>query len=331
MSASDIPYQLRPNKFIDRQVFLDLLSRLLPHIGPENCAYVSMGGRHMVDHAAIYRRLGISNLLSFDRDQQVVCRQNFNRPIAQTICREMESGNIPGQLDAILDEFSSAENVVLWLDYTDPSARLSQLQELVETLKSLRAKDIVRITMNAHVGTIGAPNNWKDRGYKSPAAARCAKLRGQLGDLLPNEITAVDEHSFPYDLSKSIKLAVSKAQYERADVRFELLLLTTYKDGQRMLTASLRVVEPPLSKNRATEIDSWPFRSRNWSDVLHIDAPDLSLREKHKIDQYLGRSPGYILDRLNFLLAEDREESIRAIKSYKRLHRYYPAFHHIES
>jgi hypothetical protein len=238
---------------------------------------------------------------------------------------------MPPKLDDILEEFSSAENLVIWLDYTDPKARLTQLQELTEALKSLRPKDIIRITMNANIGTIKSPNDWEKQGHKSPAAARCKTLREQVGDFLPIEIESVNETSFPYDLSNCIRLAVSKAHLEQDEVRFELLLLTTYRDGQRMLTATLRVVKPPLSKNRAKELKSWPFRSKSWSDILFIDAPDLSLREKHKIDQYLTRSPSYILDRLNFQPADDQEKSIQAIKSYKRLHRYYPAFHHIES
>ena len=186
----------------------------------------------------------------------------------QTVCRAMESGNIPGELDSILDGFSSAENLVVWLDYTEAKTRLAQLQELIEVLKSLRARDIIRITMNAHAKTINVPDKWKEQGYSSPASARCAYLRRQLGNFLPNEIETVDANNFPYVLSKCIQLAVSKAENEQDDACYELLLLTTYRDGQRMLTATLRVVEPPVSRNRAKEIKSWPIRSKNWSDIL---------------------------------------------------------------
>ena len=84
MSGDEIPYQLRPNKFIDRQMFLELLSRLVMPRGPENYVYVSMGGRHLVDHYAIYNKLGIQALFSFDFDRNEVARQKFNRPTGVT-------------------------------------------------------------------------------------------------------------------------------------------------------------------------------------------------------------------------------------------------------
>ncbi len=44
MNGAEIPYQLRPSKFIDRQIFMELLSRLIQVRGPENYIYISMGG-----------------------------------------------------------------------------------------------------------------------------------------------------------------------------------------------------------------------------------------------------------------------------------------------
>ncbi|MCG8433942.1 MAG: hypothetical protein MJA83_07925 [Gammaproteobacteria bacterium] len=330
MSAQNIPYQLRPNKFIDRQVFVDLLSRILPTVGVENYAYVSMGGRHLVDHSTVYRQLGIRHLLSFDMDPEIVRRQLCNKPIDVTVCWEMKSSSLPSQIDSIFEKFDKASNLVVWLDYTNPNERLTQLQELIEVLKCLKANDILRITLNAQIGSIEA-GNWRQEGHATPGVARLAKLKGQLGELVPTSTRHIDEANFPIILANCVGLAVAKAELECDEVCFKPILATTYKDGQRMMTVAIRAVDRMERSQEIPGLTGWPLRAAKWDDVVSIEAPDLSMREKLKIDQYLNKPPSYILRRLHFMPAEDHERSLRALQSYKQLHRYYPAFHHVES
>ena len=45
MSAgSSLPYRLRPNKAVDRELFLSLLTRLAPKLSLEKYHYVGLGG-----------------------------------------------------------------------------------------------------------------------------------------------------------------------------------------------------------------------------------------------------------------------------------------------
>ena len=88
-------------KFIDRQLFIDLLSRRIARIGAEKYLYISMGGRHLVDHRIIYRQLGIPNLFSFDDDGKIIERQRFNKPNGRAICEEMSSGSLAGRIDEL--------------------------------------------------------------------------------------------------------------------------------------------------------------------------------------------------------------------------------------
>lgn len=332
MSGSQIPYQLRPNKFIDRQLFMELLGRILPRVGNEKYIYISMGGRHLADHHGVYRQLGIRNLFSFDMDSDIVQRQLFNRPTATTICEEMLSGALPSKIDELSSKFSKTTNLVVWLDYTAPGARRKQLQELIEVLGKLQPNDILKITLNSHLPTLGpGEGELKKEGFDSVKEFRLEKLKRQLSDFVPTDQEVFDAEEFPLALSNCIGLAVSKAESQSSEVCFVPELITTYQDGHRMMTVTIRACRPDEKSVCPIELKEWQFRASDWSDMNYIEAPDLSTKERLRIDQYLNKSPRYILERLNFSPASNHDESLKVIKSYKRLHRYYPDFHHIEA
>jgi hypothetical protein len=334
MTAEDIPYQLRPNKFIDREVFVDLLCRLVPAIGADRYIYFSMGGKHLVDHVAVYRHVGITRLFSFDVNPLLVGRQKFNRPIDSAMCDELAASALPTKIDAMADLFPGATNVVVWLDYTDPHNRLAQLQELVEVAKRLQPGDILRITLNANLGTLDGKSGsafWKDEGFETLPLYRAAKLKGVLGDFVPEDVKAIGEDDFPAILGRCVGLALSKAEAEKAALSYRPILLTTYRDGQRMVSATCVALPRADIEKEIAVLRSWPFLPANWGDVVRISAPDLSLREKLKIDESLSSAPDAVLESLGFLLSTNKERSIEAIESYQKMHRYYPSFHHIDS
>ncbi|WP_425079720.1 O-methyltransferase [Ruegeria denitrificans] len=333
MSGSSIPYRLRPNKFIDREIFVDLINHLVPQRGASKYVYISMGGQHLVDHSVVYRRAGISNLYSFDFEEEVVLRQNFNKPIDTVYCEAIKSEQLAGRLDEIMARFEGSENVIVWLDYTSPSERLEQLQEVEAVAKRLQPGDILRATFNTNIGSLDEGGNsaaWKEAGSSGPGEYRCERLRTQIGEYLPTEMKEVGDSEFPAAMSEATSIALSKASLESAaGLVFRPVLLTTYKDGQRMTTATVIVDndEHPFRSDSQT----WQFLPSGWTDILEISAPDLSTREKFRIDQELSNSSHQIHAAFGFPLSENAAKSIRAIESYKKLRRYYPAFQHTEA
>jgi hypothetical protein len=330
MSGDDIPYQLRPRKFVDRQLFLELLTRLIVPIGIEKYAYVSMGGRHMVDHFAIYNQFGIDALYSFDIDPNTVKRQRFNRPLGSAHCVEMPSGQLPSKLDEILSKFPNKTNLIVWLDYTNVDRR-AQLQEVVETLVRLKPGDVFRVTMNADVRTIGNAENWKKEGAISPGAWRLAKLKDQAVEFLPTDLTEITKGNFPISIISAIRTAVAKAATLAPGIFFHPILLTTYADGSPMVTAACVVSD---SENKATALPQclrrWKFACKSWTNVMHIDVPTLSSRESARLSSQLHRGPKAMSGAFKFFLGADEAESLKALVSYRELHRYYPMFRNID-
>jgi hypothetical protein len=330
MSGEDIPYQLRPNKFIDRQMFIELLSRLIVPRGPEKYVYVSMGGRHLIDHHAIYNQLGIEAQFSFDQSQNEILRQNFNRPTGKTMCVVMNSADLPGQIDTIFQKFRSKKNLIVWLDYTNTDRR-SQLQEMVQTIEKLSHGDVLRITMNANPQTLCDGDEWKKAEAKGPAEYRADRLRLQVGEFLPTEISAINEADVPEVLAKCVHLAATAAERSRPNLHVEPVLITSYRDGQRMLTVTCAVSERDDEERfPGKSFARWEFASTGWDDVEFISAPVLSLREQYRLDANLHRGSRRMLAALTFLPAKDDAASLEAVESYRTYHRYYPTFRHVE-
>jgi hypothetical protein len=301
-----------------------LLSLIVPQRGPEKYVYISMGGSHLVDHGVIYRRLGIRNLFSFDKSERVVDRQLVNRPLDCVVCNVMSSGNLPTMLDGIVANFKNATNVIVWLDYTRPKDRLSQLQETVEIAKRLRPGDILRLTLNASIRTLDAGD------HQTPGEYRCSRLHQQLGNFVPTDLRTIPDDKFPDVLCRCIELAIARAETEAPSVKIVPAFISTYRDGQRMVTVTCVAVDA-ASKEKLPILRKWKFKAKNWGHILSIDAPNLSTREKIRLDQEITRSAKKALKSLGFLPASNEEKSLAVVQSYQNLHRYYPSFYHVDT
>lgn len=330
MSGDDIPYQLRPNKFIDRQLFMELLSRLIVPRCPEKYVYVSMGGRHLIDHHAVYNQLGIEAQYSFDHDANEVERQRLNRPTGKTVCARLDSADLPLKLDEILATFPRKRNLIVWLDYTGTERR-TQFQEVVQTLVRLRDGDVFRVTLNASAGSLSKGDDWKTAGAPDPGKYRADRLREQIEEYMPTAITSISDTGLTSTLAQCLELAVKGAEAQKATLRISPALLTTYRDGARMLTATVAISEgnveipfPPPAFSR------WKYSCRGWDDIQEIYAPVLSTRERGRLDARLHGGATKMLDSLKFFPNKDRPRSLEALRSYREFHRFYPIFRSVE-
>lgn len=329
MSAAGLPYRLRPNKYVDRELFLDILSRVVTARGPNDYAYISMGGAHLVDHFGVFRRTGIEKLYAFDENPNTVERQKANKPFDQVDCRCHGSDELAGHYENILNEFGVAQ-AVIWLDYTRPKQRLSQLQEVETLSKKIIAGDILRVTMNADTEGLQKLKAQLPKGveFETPNEEWAALLRQQLGEFVPADLEGFTAGTFPSALARCIEAAISSglAQGE-GNLVAKPILSTAYQDTSRMLSVTVLIakddaVMPP---------PHWAFLPDDWSDVMNINAPDLSLREKSKLDNVLHLGAQEAADSLGFDLGGNRELSEETIANYKTFRRYYPSFLNVDT
>jgi hypothetical protein len=149
MSAgSSLPYRLRPNKAVDRELFLSLLMRLAPKLSLEKYHYVGLGGPFLEDFRLIHGRVGIAKMTCIETEEQVHKRQLFNRPIASIEC-------VHKSLEDYLDETNLESPAIIWFDYTEPKGITSQIERFARTIGTVPIGSVLRITLNANPSSLG--------------------------------------------------------------------------------------------------------------------------------------------------------------------------------
>lgn len=323
MSASGLPYRLRPNKYVDRELFAELLSVAVARHGADSYVYISMGGRHLVDHHSIMRRAGLRKFVSIDRDPMVVARQRFNAAAPGAICEAVDSGELPSRIQDYLERLGS-DRAIVWLDFTEPK-RMRQLREVEELATFLQPGDVLRVTLNADLKAVEEKRiaELSETQKSLPAERRRALiLKREVGNYLPGSVESVTSEEIGSALvacvGRACGVGIERSSGGRAAVP---LLLTEYSDTTTMVTATVL-----FSGEDDEDVDifrKWEHAAQDWSHVERLTIPDLSSRERQALDvAELDGTPA-LQDILGFDFAPDD------VAIYRRFRRFFPTFHPI--
>lgn len=313
-TGSSVPYKLRPNKAVDRELFLSLLTRLAPSLALEGHHYVGLGGSFLEDFRLVHARLGIERMTSVEAEEEVHKRQLFNRPMASVEC-------VHSSLEDYLDGHGFDQPSIVWFDYTEPKP-LEQIGRFARTVGEVKLNSILRLTLNAEPSVLGEPTS------KLSGQAlwdwRLEKFRDLLGSLCPTDITAagMTRKTFGRSILRALFLAVEKEALSHVDRKVVWGLSTHYADGQAMITATVVVCAANDTVIEAL-VRGWTFCSPP-SDPLCIDLPALSTLERLTMesDDDAKTALGFELPKAG--LGEDPFEV------FQKFYRIYPHFSRVE-
>lgn len=327
-SGSSLPYRLRPNKAVDRELFLSLLGRLAATLKIESYQYVGLGGPFLEDFRLIHARLGIDNLVCIESEQNVHKRQKFNRPIKSIHC-------VHDTLENYIDSTYFEKSVIIWFDYTDPGTITDQIERFSKTISEVPINSILRITMNANPASLGNPSSdeiaVEVRGMDSRSGRkktipewRLDRFRERLGSLFPSDLHSADMTFKNYGKSvlRALYLAVEKELLSLNDRKVLWSLATHYADGQPMATAALVVCgvhDDTLEKL----VHDWQFYSNPIAPLI-LDMPALSTLERITMETS---------DEANTLLGFELPKSDMGedpFDSFRRFYRVFPHFSRVE-
>jgi len=345
MSGSSLPYRLRPNKAVDRELFLSLLMRLTPKLGLEKCHYVSLGGPFLEDFRLVHSRIGIGRrrnrrivgkLTCIESELEVHKRQRFNRPVAAIKC-------VHSTLENFLDQTTFTTPAIIWFDYTAPNGIASQIQRFAATVETVPVGSVLRVTLNGNPTSLGGGGQEPsgkdlsvqvdgdvstDRAQKPTKAEwRFEQFKQRLGSLVPAGLAAdaMTHKLYGPTLLQVLKLAVEKQALSFTDRQIVWALATHYADDQPMVTAAL-VVAPPNDTLIAKLIAGWEFHST--PDEPHrIELPALSSLERLTMESSRNAQR-----RLGFDLAKVVESKLGVdpVDVFKKFYRLYPHFSRVE-
>jgi hypothetical protein len=319
-SAGQLPYQLRPNKAVERLVFVELLRKLEPTLQlATQYRYVGFGGPQMEDFRILHASFPAMKMLSIERDAEVLKRQRFNCPHTNVRCKRQTSG------DFVLSA-SGTHNLIVWLDYAEADERPTQIAEFQSLLQNLKSRSIVKLTLNAEPSTLGG-----SPGQPGLQAARLAAFRRDFDRCFPAgmEEEMVVSDNFPSALLTVVDYAAKEVL--RADWRFQLLTSAAYADSRQQMMTVTGIVGSKVDLSSVlitSQLTEWEFARLSISDPpVRIRVPELTLKERIFIDQLLPRlekQPAKVQQRLRFLLDKTRGESEEKLRSYLLFQRHYP-------
>lgn len=323
MSGGSVPYHLRQNKAIERNLFVELLSKVNRFKPISDYTYIGFGGPFLEDFKLMHSYFGSTKMISLESDLNVYSRQLFNSPLDEECisCRNVSSGNF-------IDSYSIDGNAIIWLDYASPKLLGDQVREFSSLITKLRSYDILKITINANPVCLGDPVGSVDKKN----GVRFSTLKTRLGTLLPSEITKEDMtwQNLPLSLLKVLQKAVSSSIRGRGTEKMQLLSAFVYADSEHQMLTMTAVILPIDDASNfldITALNNWNLVNLDWHNPERIKVPELTIRERLFIDSRLpSKNEVQIQSEMNVLLGNSKDGTISLLKDYIKFYRHFPYF-----
>lgn len=329
MSGGNISYNIRPNKFVERKLFLELLRIACPE-NEEKYVYVSMGGPQLQDLTDLHFELGWKNLISLEYDGLVFERQKFNARPGCLECLNIKTGDFIEQFDSYATKFDRHQ-FVIWLDFADSKKRAEQLNEYSQLVSVLDVGDIVKITMNANLETIKAkvlPNETLDEFEKR----RLNCLKVSLGDYSPRQLSSenLNYMGFVKAICEAIDTASTKSLEHKRNLAKLPLSIFLYNDGNHpMVTYTIKIVKGSgFDSEREDLRKRWKYLPSSPIDFSELNIPNLSLKERIFIESLLFSKKNHseLHAEIPFKFAQAESTSLEILGQYIEHYRRYPGY-----
>lgn len=312
-------YHTRPNKYVDRQIFTQILKSLNRQLDISKYTYVGMGSYMFDDFKLIHNEVCISKMISLEKDLQTFKRATFNKPLKCISLLQMSTSEYIASLEPGQDHY------IVWLDFTEPRQLGCQFNDFCRLISKLNEHDVVRITLNANPTSLGKPQN----DDISLWDYRLSVLKDRLGDFVPATVGSDDLIKARYPLV--LLSCLEKAQFDTLQDQSKYFLplsASIYDDNTQMLTLTgviLKNAENISLYKRNTDLKR--FCNFKWDNPLLICMPPLTPKEILHINNELPvKTHGKLIKKKYSFIFEGNEVGLN---SYLRYYKEYPHFHSV--
>ena len=314
-------YHLRPNKAVDRNLFVESLVKLEKEFDLSDYRYIGFGSYEFDEFKLVYRTLGIENLHSIEMNSDVFKRQAFNKPYS---CIKLFNKTCGTYFD---EDYDENQHSIIWADFSEANNKDSQCKDIANICGKIRENDIIRITFNANPS--GIPTGDKPSSEipeNERKKARYNWLKEHLGEYFPRDSSENDitKEQYPIFLMKVMKLAIYK------DLDKDLFACPicnyVYSDNTQMMTLTLIIGLSDKKEELLTKLGNaykgWEsyVNLNRWDMPIRIDLPPLTVHEQLEIRQYQNDAEAMrsIEDKMGI-----KEDEVRKYLLYAR---YYPNY-----
>lgn len=336
MTGASVAYNLRPNKHVERHLFVDLLDHVNRWRPLSRHLYVGFGGIYFEDFKLLHSHFNMAKMLSIENQKWVYKRQKFNVPYGCIEPKQWDSSEFVRDLDKLRVRYK-VENVLCWLDYPASVELGNQLNEIRGLVPKLLPGDVLKVTLPAN------PTTLSKRGRGDAEAdlfdRRLEVLRTRLlgTQFLPEGVAAdqMTERRYPEVLTAAFRRVVSEGMQESVGNVFQPLGSYVYKDMTQIVTFTAIILQDDQLQDflEKTEIADFELGGALW-ELRRIEVPDLSLREKLKLDQVIftknGKNkPAAVQAEMGLKFDPNITNSRRMIDNYIKFYRYYPHYYRV--
>lgn len=327
MSGGYVPYHLRTNKAVERQLFLETMKKINDFFPMKHYTYVGFGGNFLEDYKLFGSTFDFREMISIENDASVYKRQLFNTPSRTIQCTLQESKDFIDDLNPV-----THPNLLVWLDYANADLN-QQLNEISDLLRKMKAGDILKITFNAHLSSLDRPKPQGANKYSN----RLNNFANKTGRFFPATYASVehvrDDEKLPLLMKKTLNVLIDSIFTGSNELMFQPLTSYCYKDGAPMYTLTGIV----LSKNvvrgflEKTKFARWDLNNLSWQQApIRIEVPWLSIKEKTTLDSFLPQTNEdelrQIHDNTNVSLCDEQSDSFEMFREYAKYSKYVSQF-----
>lgn len=319
-----INYALRPAKTVERKMLCELFQRLHPFSRVDMYRYIGFGSIYFSDFHLFHRSLGITDMLSIERETNAKKRFEFNRPY-QCVRMDFRSSS------EVLPELDWSLRSILWLDY-DGKLDVSVLSDVMTFCKFATSGSILLVSVN--VQSDFEPDDQQRRQWEMDRGRdfdlddyRLSKFEDNVKENIPYGLTGADLRSGK--VSQVVRnimrekidevIATRNGLMESAShVKFDQLININYEDGVKMLTfGGILFSENQREMKDSCAFDSIDFVRKN-EESYEIKVPCLTPKEMRYLNAELPRASTTRISLAGV--------STTDIENYAKIYRYFPTF-----
>ncbi|MBI8694020.1 hypothetical protein JEZ65_21610 [Pseudomonas aeruginosa] len=321
MAASfrKIDYSLRPAKYAERKMLVDVFRRLTPFQAIEDYCYVGFGSVWFSDFILFHKSLGIKNMVSIEESEGARERFEENRPFQI----KMEFSNSA----TALPRLDWSQRTIAWLDYDD-----TLVTSMLQDIRSVAARAVSGSILAVSVQCMKAKALIEYHAENDPSKeSAIERLRQTFGrSRVPDDTQDEDLAGWPYGtlcrniIKTEIELALSDRNTNpETAMQFLPICEIEYQDDARMTTMVGIFVSPDeMSRYELCSFNKLDFIPPD-NKAIRIEMPKLTIRELRKIEQQLPKTDGMELS-LGSIPPSDAEK-------FCKMYRYFPNFAVMES